>query len=133
MAYLVHCGSEEAKWAVLRIGLPSNWGRRYDFAAEWFLGNPKTESIIPWFATVEDNHIPRFERVVRICSSAGYPQDVSWSADGRSHGDHVADDNVENTRCCRTGMLDEIYTHVSRIELEDFADTLFLFGRNGGE
>ena len=128
MAYFVHGGRKEAK----RTGLSDEviWD---DFAAEWLLRNAESKGVVPRFATVEDRHVPGGERIIRIGSLASDPEEIPRATDGRSDRGHIADDDIENSRCGRPGVFLEIDPKVSRIEFEDFADALFLFRGDRGK
>ena len=128
MANFVHGGRKEAE----RTGLGDEviWN---DFTAEWFLRNAETKGVVPRFATVEDRHVPGGKRIIRIGSLASDPEEIPRATDGRSDRGHIADDDIENSRCGRPGVFLEIDSKVSRIEFEDFADALFLFRGDRGK
>ena len=64
---------------------------------------------------------------------ASDPEEISRAADGRSDRGHIADDDIENSRCGRPGVFLKIDSKVSRIEFEDFANALFLFRGDRGK
>ena len=128
MAYFVHCGGKEAE----RTGLGDEVIRD-DFATEWLLRNAESKGVVPWLRTIEDDHIPGGKRIIWIGGLASDAEEISRAADGRSDRGHIANDDIENSRCGRTGVFLEIDSKVSRIEFEDFANALFLFRGDRGK
>ena len=128
MANFVHGGRKEAKRTGLGDGVI--WD---DFAAEWLLRNAESKGVVPRFATVEDRHVPGGKRIIRIGSLASDPEEIPRATDGRSDRGHIANDDIENSRCGRPGVFLEINPKVSRIEFEDFANALFLFRGDRGK
>ena len=121
------CGEETE-----RAGLSDQIIRDH-FTTKWLLGDPKAKRIIPWLGTVEDDHVPRGQRIIWIGSLASHTQKVPRTADGTANWNHIANNDVEDSGRSGSCVLLEVHTQISRVEFKDFADSLLLFAGDRGE